>query len=140
MILPDINLLLYTQNIRAPEHPRARVWWEKQLNSDVEIALAWVTVLGFVRIATSRSFPHPLTVSAATKIVSDWFARPNVSSASPGPRHWEILSKLIDDHNLVGNSQTDAHLAAIAIESDFELHSNDDGFKRFKDLKWINPF
>jgi uncharacterized protein len=34
---------------------------------------------------------------------------------------------------------TDAHLAALAIEHQAELHSTDADFVRFAGLKWTNP-
>jgi len=34
---------------------------------------------------------------------------------------------------------TDAHLAALAIETQSELHSNDLDFARFPGLRWRNP-
>ena len=34
---------------------------------------------------------------------------------------------------------TDAHLAALAIEHQCELHSNDSDFARFRGFKWVNP-
>jgi predicted nucleic acid-binding protein len=37
------------------------------------------------------------------------------------------------------NLTTDAHLAAIAIEHQYELHSNDTDFARFPGLRWRNP-
>ncbi len=38
-----------------------------------------------------------------------------------------------------GNLTTDAHLAAIAIEHQAELHSTDTDFGRFSGLRWVNP-
>ena len=38
-----------------------------------------------------------------------------------------------------GNLTTDAHLAALAIEHQCELHSNDTDFARFPGLRWRNP-
>jgi len=40
---------------------------------------------------------------------------------------------------VAGNLTTDAHLAAIAIEYQYELHSNDTDFARFPGLRWRNP-
>ena len=37
------------------------------------------------------------------------------------------------------NLVTDAHLAALAIEHQAELHSNDSDFARFSGLTWRNP-
>jgi predicted nucleic acid-binding protein len=34
---------------------------------------------------------------------------------------------------------TDLHLAALAIENQAELHSNDTDFGRFPGLRWHNP-
>ena len=34
---------------------------------------------------------------------------------------------------------TEAHLAALAIEVQAELHSNDADFSRFPGLRWRNP-
>lgn len=28
MIVPDVNLLVYAYDSKAPHHPRARAWWE----------------------------------------------------------------------------------------------------------------
>jgi hypothetical protein len=39
----------------------------------------------------------------------------------------------------VGNMTTDAVLAALAIEYQCELYSNDTDFARFSGLRWINP-
>ena len=34
---------------------------------------------------------------------------------------------------------TDAHIAALAIENQATVHSNDSDFSRFPGLHWINP-
>jgi predicted nucleic acid-binding protein len=38
-----------------------------------------------------------------------------------------------------GNLTTDAHLAALAIEHQAELHSTDADFARFPGVRWVNP-
>ncbi len=38
-----------------------------------------------------------------------------------------------------GNLTTDAHLAAIAIEHQAQICSNDSDFSRFPGLRWHNP-
>jgi len=37
------------------------------------------------------------------------------------------------------NLTTDAQLAALAIEQQGEVHSNDSDFARFPHLRWVNP-
>ena len=38
-----------------------------------------------------------------------------------------------------GNLVTDAHIVALAIEHQAEVHSNDSDFARFPGLRWRNP-
>ena len=40
---------------------------------------------------------------------------------------------------MAGNLTTDAHLAALALEYQAELHSTDTDFARFSGLRWVNP-
>ena len=41
--------------------------------------------------------------------------------------------------SVAGNLVTDAHIAALAIEHQAEVHSNDSDFARFPGLRWRNP-
>ena len=96
MILVDANLLLYAYQPRAAQHVRAKQWLERALSGSEFIRFAWVTVWGFIRIATNpRVFEQPLAVSEAEAIVSSWLARPNVGILEPGERHWEVLRGLM---------------------------------------------
>jgi len=49
------------------------------------------------------------------------------------------LFHLIRHVGVAGNLSTDAHLAALAIEYQAELVSNDRDFGRFPGLRWFNP-
>jgi hypothetical protein len=40
---------------------------------------------------------------------------------------------------LAANLTTDVQVAALAIEYQAELHSNDADFGRFTQLRWVNP-
>ncbi len=68
-----------------------------------------------------------------------WLARPQVEIASPGARHLDLLEGLAEAAGAIGNLATDLHLAALAIEHQAELHSNDADFGRFPGLRWRNP-
>ena len=67
------------------------------------------------------------------------FDSPNVVALSPGSRHWTILATLLANLGTGGNLVTDAHLAALAIEHNAELHSNDADFARMPGLRIVNP-
>jgi toxin-antitoxin system PIN domain toxin len=81
----------------------------------------------------------PMTPAAALAHVRTWFARPNVAPIEPGPRHLDLLDHLLSATGAAGNLTTDAHLAALAIEHQCEVHSNDNDFARFSGLRWRNP-
>jgi predicted nucleic acid-binding protein len=71
--------------------------------------------------------------------VQSWLARPQAHAVVPGPRHLQIMSGNMQAARASGRLTTDAHLAAIAIENQAELHSNDADFSRFPGLRWVNP-
>jgi toxin-antitoxin system PIN domain toxin len=140
MILPDINLLVFAYNRHAPHHAEAKAWWEALLNGSDPVGMPWAVVCGFVRLMTHPAvLVHPLDPGRAIHHVRSWFERPVVEVLEPGPRHLEIFGRLLDSVGIAANLTTDAHLAAIAIEHQCELHSNDADFARFPGLRWRNP-
>lgn len=140
MKLPDVNLLVYAYNSSAPEHARARRWWEDLLNGNGAVGLPWAVACGFVRLMTHPAvLDRPVSPKVALKHVRTWLDQPMVEVLEPGPRHLEILERLFVAAGAAGNLTTDAHLAAIAIEHQCELHSNDRDFGRFPGLRWRNP-
>ena len=140
MIVPDINLLLYAVITSFPQHPKAREWWERTVNTAPEIGLAAPALFGFLRLVTN---PHvletPLRVEAALAYVRDWLEQPNVQFLNPGTRHLEIAFGMLESIGTARNLTTDVQLAAHATELDAELHSNDTDFGRFAGLRWVNP-
>ena len=140
MILPDVNLLIHAYNSQSPDHAAARAWWEGLVNGTRPVGLAWAGILGFVRIATHRQIlDNPLPVGVACEIARTWLRAPYVSVLHPGDRHAEIVFGLLEGLGTAGDLTTDAHLAALAIEHQAELHSTDRDFGRFAGLRWVNP-
>jgi uncharacterized protein len=140
MIVPDINLLVHAYNSESRVHAAARRWWEQLLNGTRPVGLAWVTALGFVRLTTHRQvLANPLSAAAACAHVRSWLAQPSVTILHPGTRHPDVLFGLLETLGTAGNLTTDAHLAALCIEHQAELHSTDADFARFQGLRWVNP-
>jgi toxin-antitoxin system PIN domain toxin len=140
VIVPDVNLLLYAHIRDFSQHTRARRWWEDLLNGEREVGIAPPAIFGFVRLATSPAiFDRPLDVPAALARVEEWLALPHVHFALPGPRHLDIAFALLRDAGAAANLTTDVQLAAVAIEHQGEVHSNDTDFGRFPRLRWVNP-
>jgi len=140
MIVPDINLLLYAHNSAAPLHQPARKWWEDLLTREQPVGIPWAVAFGFLRLVTHPAvLSEPLAPSAALERVEVWFECPGIQPLDPGPRHLTIVRSLFAATQVGGRLTTDTHLAAIAIEHQCELHSNDGDFERFPGLRWRNP-
>jgi toxin-antitoxin system PIN domain toxin len=140
VIIPDINLLVYAYNSDAPFHEPSKQWLEQCLSGRTVVGLPWVVMLGFVRIMSSNVvLTSPMEPTEAVMHVRSWLDRPQTQIIVPGPRHWEIFGELMDSSRCSGRLTTDAHLAALAIETQSELHSNDVDFSRFPGLRWRNP-
>lgn len=140
MIVPDVNLLLYAHFDAYAEHAKARTWWDGLLNGRIDIGVPGPALFGFLRLATNRKlFDPPMSVETALSRVESWLARPNVRFLAPGPRHLEIAFRLLRQLGTAANLTTDVQLAALAIEHQAEIHSNDVDFGRFPQLRWINP-
>jgi len=136
----DLNVLLYAINRDSAHHETVRAWWEAALSGDEPIGLAWVVILGFLRVATHpRVFSRPLDPSDACERIDAWLANPNVRIAHEGDDHWRLLRELLDRTGTAGNLTTDAHLASLAIVHGATLVSSDSDFARFPALRWENP-
>jgi toxin-antitoxin system PIN domain toxin len=140
VIVPDINLLVFAYNSNAPDHEQARTWWEASLSAPRPVGLAWVVMLGYLRLITSRSvLIDPFLPAEAIGHIRAWLARPQVQVLGPGPRHLDLIEGLMDAAHASGQMATDVHLAALAIEHQAELFSNDSDFSRFPGLRWTDP-
>jgi toxin-antitoxin system PIN domain toxin len=140
VIVPDINLLVFAYNDAAPRHAEARAWWEALMGGRERLGVPWAVVMGFVRLTTHPAvLEEPLPPGAAIQYVREWFSREHVQILDPGPRHLAILEQLFERTGVAGSLTTDTHLAALAIEHQCELHSNDTDFARFPGLRWHDP-
>ena len=140
MIVPDVNLLVYAYNDLAPQQKKARRWLEEILSGQQTVGLPWLVCIAFIRLTTNRRVvPTAAHASAAIQHIRKWLACPQVVVLQPGPRHLDILDSFAGQNLITGDIATDAHLAALAIENQAELHSNDADFSRFPGLRWRNP-
>lgn len=137
MKLPDLNVLIYAVNRASQNHEQARTWLEKALTSDEGVGLAWIALLGFIRLSTRTGiFSTPLQPEQALEIVRAWISAPRASILNPTERHGAVLASLLIAAGTAGNLTTDAHLAALAIEHGATLSSYDTDFERFAGLSF----
>jgi toxin-antitoxin system PIN domain toxin len=140
MKIVDTNLLVYAYVPALPQHAPARLWFERTLTEDESVGLAWVSVLGFVRVVTNpRIFRVPLLMERAVSVVEEWFQQQAVEVILPTPRHWTTLRDMLTTGKAAGSLATDAHLATLAIEHGATVYTTDRDFLRFPGIRVVNP-
>jgi len=140
VIIPDANILLYAYNADAPQHTRSAAWVEGLFSGTEAVGLTWVTLWAFLRLSTnSRIWPNPKSSAQTLEIVKSWLKQPDVVVVHPGERHIELLEGLVTRYGVSGGLMSDAVLAAITLEHGATLASSDQDFRRFPELKWLNP-
>ena len=96
--------------------------------------------MGFVRLMTGTRFmQRPQHVEVAIDFVREWFQFPHITPINPGPDHFTLFHQNLLAAGVGGNLVTDAHIAALAMEYQAEVHSYDTDFARFPGLRWRNP-
>jgi uncharacterized protein len=110
MILPDVNVLVHAHNVDSAVHARARQWWRECLSGSEGIGLAWVALLGFIRLTTNRRIvTRPLHVQQVMAVVAGWLDLPHVHLARPSDTHFARLRTEFERLGTAGNLTTDAH-------------------------------
>lgn len=139
-MLVDANILLYSADTSSPFHDAADRWLTDALNGTRRVAIPWMSLTAFLRIATNpRAARRPLTPGEAWEHVDGWLAAPATWVPSPGRGHRDVLHELMIRLDLRAGLITDAVLAAMCIEYGLDIVSADSDFARFNDLNWINP-
>ena len=140
MIIPDTNLLIYAYNAADPDHARAARWWRGLLGGRRDVGVPVVVILAFVRLTTSPRFlVQPLALETCLGLIESWFVRDHVRLLPPSGEHLPLLLRCLREAGAEGNLSTDAHLAALALEYNAELHTADTDFKRFAEVRYVNP-
>ncbi len=139
-MLVDANILLFAADKSSPFHGAAADWLTRQLNGTRRIALPWLVLGAFLRLATNpRVWRAPLSPEQAWAQVEDWLAAEVTWIPAPTEQHADVLGALVRSYQLRGNLISDAQLAALAIEHGLTIYSADTDFARFREIEWVNP-
>ena len=140
MLLIDVNVLVYIHREDAPNHQAYLDWFNNVLQSEQPFAVPDLIFSGFLRVVTHpRVFDPPSPMSAALAFSNGIRDHQNCVSISPGPRHWEIFTRLCQEAGARGNLVPNAFLAALAIESGSDFATADRDFSRFPGLRAVYP-
>ena len=140
MDLVDVNVLVYAYRTDATNHPVYRPWLEEFISGDQAYGMADLVLSGFLRIVTHpRVFNPPSDIATAISFVRYVRGQPNCVPIAPGPRHWDIFTRMCETAGVKGNLVPDAYLAALAIESGSRWITTDRDYSRFPGLNWRHP-
>lgn len=136
MIAVDTNVLVYANRAELALHTVARTRLAELAEGAAPWGLPVVVAWGFIRIVTQPIFDPPTPTSQAIMFVDRLLSSPSVRVLGPGPRHWELLSTIIDEAQVRGGMVTDAVVVALCREHGVDmLLSNNRDFHRFPGIK-----
>ncbi len=140
MLLIDVNIMVLAYREDAPDHDVFHRWLENLLSSDSAFGISSLVLSGFLRIVTHpRIFDPPSPLLDALEFAEVVRSQPHCVPVQPGPRHWQIFTRLCRESEARRNLIPDAYLAALAIESGCEWITTDRDFSRFPGLRWRSP-
>jgi hypothetical protein len=140
MRLLDANVLVQAHREDAPGHDRYRGWLTGLLSGDEPFGLSSLVRTAFVRIVTHRRvFDPPSPLASAAAFIDDVCGHDHCVPLEPGARHWALFKDTCRVAEARGSFVTDAHLAALAIETGSEIVTTDRDFARFRGVRWLHP-
>lgn len=140
MVLLDVNVLVTAMREDAPRHREIKTYVEALRQAPEPFGLSDLVLSGALRVLTHpRVFVPPSPPEVARAYVNAIRATPNAVVVAPGPRHWELFLRLLEQSGAIGNLVSDAWHAALAIEHGCEWITEDTDFSRFPGLRWRRP-
>lgn len=131
---------MYAHREDADRHDEYRAWFEGVLAGDQQYGVAELVLSGFLRVVTHpKVFRKPTPLPQALAFCETLRTQPNATLLAPGPRHWQIFTRLCEHARARGNLVHDAYLAALAIETGSEWITTDGDYRRFPGLRLRHP-
>ncbi|KEF43339.1 MAG: twitching motility protein PilT [Cyanobium sp. CACIAM 14] len=130
---PDVNVLVAASRSDHPHHRTALSWLEASLDAcarGTRLRLLPMVTAGFLRLVTHpRVFLEPTPLEAAQEFLGAVLAADGVELLPLGSE-WPLLDPLCRRHQLVGNTISDAWIAAAVLARQECLATFDRDFLR----------
>jgi toxin-antitoxin system PIN domain toxin len=138
----DTNVLVYAEIEGSPHHETARTLLSRMAESATPWAIPWPCVYEFLKVVTHpRVFDPPMPQARALADLNRILASPSLVLLRQGPRHAEVMERVIRASGATGNLVHDAHIVALCLESGAnQLITGDRDFSRFSEIELLNPF
>lgn len=136
-MLVDTNILIYSVNLDSSKYKKAIQFINENIG---QLEIAHQNILEAIRVLTHKNFSHPKRLKealSATLSIGE-----SCSLIFPNENTIYLALELIKKHKLTGNKIFDAYLAATALSNGITTIATDNirDFKKFKEIKLLNPF
>ena len=140
MILPDVNVLIYSFRRESDRHAICKGWLDSVVRDDAQFGLSPLTLSALARIVTNpRIYVRPSPIEEVFAFCDNLLNQPHCEVVRPGARHWGIFRRLCLETGVRGPLAADAWHAALAIERGCVWITCDRDFARFPGLDWREP-
>ena len=137
----DVNILLYASDSSSPYFERARSFIESCITQKEVFAVAWPTVMSYLRIATHPAvFDQPLSPDEAMANIETLLSLPHARFLSEDEGFWGAYRAITTEVPTRGNLVPDAHVAALLRSHGVKtLYTHDRDFLKFPFLDLRDP-
>jgi hypothetical protein len=137
----DVNILLYASDSSSPYFERARSFIESCITQKEVFAVAWPTVMSYLRIATHPAvFDQPLSPDEAVANIETLLSLPYARFLSEDEGFWGAYRAITSEVPTRGNLVPDAHVAALLRSHGVKtLYTHDRDFLKFPFLDLRDP-
>lgn len=136
-MLVDSNILIYAINRRSLKHKAAQIFLQNNIG---HLEVAHQNILEILRVLTHPKFPSPMKIKDALKAINNIVKTCRV--IYPEEKTYHITFLLIEENKPVSDQIFDTYLVATALSNGITTIATDNtrDFKKFKEIKIINPF
>ena len=142
MIAIDTNILVYAHRSDSPHHEKASAALAACAQSRLAWCIPWPCIHEFFAVVTHlRIYSPPTPPKKALDQINAWLESPSLVLLTETATHWPTLQAMLANAKTIGPAVHDARIAALCLTHGVrELWSADRDFRRFSELKVVNPF
>lgn len=137
-ILVDTNVFVFASNKSSSKHKAALQF----IKTSPNICLAHQNIVETLRVVTHPKYLRPQSIERASKQIQSFIDQASVKIISPKNDTLQIFLKLMQVYKPKGNAIFDSYLVATMLSNNIKqiATDNDKDFKKYKQIKVINPF
>jgi uncharacterized protein len=135
MVLLDVNVLVGAARQENLDHSSCVALLQLLRQQGMPCLIPLTVGASFLRIVTNKKlFPDAWPTHKALEFLNALVAEPNIKWVGLSDQHWSYFSTALLELKATGKLVPDTQLAALAIEADATLISQDADFGRFSPL------